>query len=284
MPFSTGMHNEESIYEEICSEIKSLLDGFRGTGLDELNDCRLMNRYDRKFSFRSDLIPVILTNMDPGYSVLEVEGRRLMNYESCYFDTPEKSMYLAHHNGKASRYKIRLRKYTDTGIEFLEIKHKNNRGEVCKYRTPVKCGDTWGPGMAKFVSRHTPFHINELESSLISIFRRFTLVNFDLSERITIDSRIRFRKGTEITGLPALAVAEIKSGEKNQKSPFFTCLRDLRIKEGSFSKYCTGMVLLNPGLRKNIFKEQIYKLKQQQDEFTESYYGGVFPGYTVHQG
>ena len=279
------MTRYEKTYSELRPGILRSLNAFGCIGLSELDDCRLMSRYDRKFAFHVSDIPAILNHLGPGYHVLEVEGRRLMKYETLYFDTPGNNLYLAHHNGRATRYKIRTREYADTGIRFLEIKHKNNRGEVHKHRLEVTHRKIDPPLMDSFIREHAPhLRVRTLEPRVTTHFSRFTLVNFDLRERITVDVNLHFRTSQENDSLPALAMAEIKSQDRNLRSPFSSVLRELRIKETSFSKYCTGMAMLNPEVRKNGFKQQLNQLKQQQDEHFESSSGRNLPGISVYPG
>ena len=47
-----------------------------------------------------------------------------MKYSTLYFDTNDKILYKHHHNKKGNRHKIRMRKYIDSNICFLEIKKR----------------------------------------------------------------------------------------------------------------------------------------------------------------
>ena len=272
------------INEQIRSEVVRILSHFDPVGLEELDDCHLMSRYDRKFAFSADLVPLILEQLGSNYSVLEVEGRRLMKYDTLYFDSPGNGMYLSHHNGMGTRFKIRLREYADTGLTFLEIKHKNNRGEVIKNRLQTNHKTLKGKDTEDFIRENSPYLAGMLEPRITTFFQRFTLVNFPLQERITLDSDIRFTHGQQKAGLPALAMAEIKTAERNLKSPFYRLLRELRVREISFSKYCAGTALMNKDIRRNQFKEQLYQLNQKQDEFIESYRRRILSGDSIYQG
>jgi hypothetical protein len=58
-------------------------------------------------------------------------------YLTLYFDTESFDNYIAHHNGKRPRFKIRMRKYVSSGFSFLEVKEKDNRTarsrSVCQF-------------------------------------------------------------------------------------------------------------------------------------------------------
>ncbi len=277
------MDEMKNILEQIRTELNRSLMRFDDIGLEELDDCRLMNRYDRKFSFAVNDIIQIISRLGADYKVLQVEGRRLMRYETLYYDTSDNAMYIAHHNGMAKRYKIRLREYTDTGLRFLEIKHKNNKGEVSKYRRAIRNTPDEMAGIDEFIHEHSPFMACMLEPRIKTTFNRFTIVNFNLQERITIDSDLGFRSGNRKCHFPGIAVAEIKSAERNLKSPFYDVLRELRILETGFSKYCTGMAILHQNIRKNSFKLHLHNLNQKNNEFIDINCDSVSPGNAFFQ-
>ena len=89
-------------------------------------------------------------------------------------------------------------------------------------------------------------------------FRRITLVNKAKTERLTIDSELKFHnlqtgRDRDLTGL---VIIELKR-DGLQPSPILGMLRDLRIKPCGFSKYCMGSALTNPDLKRNNFKERL---------------------------
>ena len=97
---------------------------FKPISLDEMNSVALMKRTDTKFVININYLPVVLNTLLKTYQILEIEGRRIMNYSSLYFDTEDFKFYLDHHNGRVNRTKIRQRKYVDSDLTFLEIKKK----------------------------------------------------------------------------------------------------------------------------------------------------------------
>lgn len=92
----------------------------------------LDERIDTKFITNSTNWLHLLPCFEKDYLVQEVMGRRIASYHTIYYDTPHNAMYLAHHNGKKSREKIRIREYADTRQTFLEIKDKSNKGRTDK--------------------------------------------------------------------------------------------------------------------------------------------------------
>jgi hypothetical protein len=85
-------------------------------------------------------------------------------------------------------------------------------------------------------------------------YTRTTLVNQDLTERITLDQGLVFRDGILLIGLPELMIAEVKQASFSAKSPFFTLLKEERIYPSSFSKYCVGTILTHPEIKHNRYK------------------------------
>ena len=115
-------------------EIESILKQFPSISLQEIKDISLSGRYDRKFIFEKPLLKNILNSIAAYYKILETGDTRLNKYETLYYDTPDFELYKSHHNGKLNRYKIRTRKYVDSGICYFEIKSKNNKGQTSKDR------------------------------------------------------------------------------------------------------------------------------------------------------
>ncbi len=74
-------------------------------------------------------------------------GKRLNHYRTLYFDTPDFELYLLHVNGRADRYKVRSREYTDTHLSYLEVKHRTPKDRTIKERlSTARAGDLDDPG------------------------------------------------------------------------------------------------------------------------------------------
>ena len=109
----------------------SKLSGFASISLEEMNGVSLLKRVDTKFLTSSSELSKLLPFLYSDYQILEIDGNRLMNYSTLYFDTKDLRCYMEHHNGKAKRHKIRIRRYVESDICFLEVKEKQNT------RTPI---------------------------------------------------------------------------------------------------------------------------------------------------
>jgi hypothetical protein len=112
----------------MLNEVRDLLNGFEPITLAEMDGVKLMDRTDQKFIFHISKLPDLLRAVQQNYRALEVSGTRMSRYETLYFDTPEYTLFTQHHNGKTNRYKIRMRRYVESDLQFFEVKHKNNKG------------------------------------------------------------------------------------------------------------------------------------------------------------
>ncbi|NQV01377.1 MAG: polyphosphate polymerase domain-containing protein, partial [Bacteroidia bacterium] len=180
--------------------------------LEEMEQVKLMNRIDRKFWLHEAELPEILTSILPHYFALSINDQIQIRYATTYFDTPGNEMLRAHHNGKLNRFKIRRRTYVDSGISFLEVKFKNNKGRTIKKRISSDLDSTqFSMKDREFIQSCTPYQSEELHPGLWNRFTRITLINKALNERCTIDTDIRFQTEDRLISLPNLVIVEIKS-------------------------------------------------------------------------
>lgn len=231
--------------------------------LEEMDKVKLMNRTDTKYWFHYQLLPQILYAIRNDYFVLEINNESELPYATTYYDTPNNNMFTEHHNGKLNRYKVRRRSYVSSGISFLEIKLKNNKGRTIKKRISTEFGNkTFTAKERDFLFRFIPFNPNELHLTLINNFSRLTLVNKNFKERCTIDMNLRFSIADKTIALSDLVIVEIKSDGKIGNSPIASVLFEQRIKPSGFSKYCVGRTVTNGALKRNAFKEKIRRIEK----------------------
>ena len=130
------------------------------------------------------------------------------------------------------------------------------------------------PEAATFLAEKQPYEVNSLTPHLVTIFDRFTLVNYEKTERLTIDCNLRFenlRNGNTASMAP-LAVMELKQ-DGRAHSLLKDVLFDLRIRPFKVSKYCIGTCLTRPEVKQNRFKKKlrkIDKLKSVETRFIAS--------------
>lgn len=236
---------------------------FRPIFLKDMGSVKLMNRTDTKYLLHIDQLGKVLDAALNDYQVLEIEKRRIMGYESLYFDTPDHSMYILHHNKKLNRYKVRIRQYLDSKDFFLEVKFKNNKGRTSKKRITVSGNNAiHEQESVAFVERLSPFSPSRIEPKLNTRFERITLVNPEKRERITIDMNLTFHNHNESIKIPYLVIVEVKRELSSDNDGFGSLLREQRIFKKRISKYCLGTNLLYPEKKHNRFKPKIIYLKK----------------------
>lgn len=244
--------------------IKKILSKFDSLTLSQIEGAKLMDRIDRKYWFHISNLEEILEKIIPYYNILEINGQRVTDYETTYFDTTNDLLYKLHHNEKLNRYKIRRRKYISTGIDFLEIKLKSNKQRTIKKRIESKVSD---PGFTSeelmFIGNYSPFRDLNLYPALSSRFQRITLVNKSRTDRCTFDLNIGFENNTGGIILDNLVVVEIKREKNLKSSPLLILLKEKKIRQPGLSKYCIGRAILDPGLKQNLFKPRLMFLKKE---------------------
>lgn len=223
-----------------------------------------MNRTDTKFVTNKTMLAELLRRAQGKYYAQEIDGKRIADYRTIYWDTPDHFFYSEHHNGRSPRQKVRVRTYMDSDITFLEVKTKNNHGRTKKKRIMVPDTDRLiEAGSEKFLLDLVKRGLSDLIPTVQNRFQRITLVNYAKTERLTIDFNVGFHNFETDTdrGTGDLVIIELKR-DGNQFSPVMDILRELRVKPSGFSKYCIGSVLTNSRLKNNMFKAKLVNIKR----------------------
>lgn len=239
------------------------------TTLDQMRRVKLMNRIDTKYVLTHEGVLRLLDEAAAaGYRVQLIDGVRACRYDTLYYDTAPRDMYLAHHNRILTRQKIRTRRYVESGVTFLEIKNKSNRGRTRKKRIEIapECFDniSHAEGVGPFFAEHARYACEVLSPALSTRFVRITLVNGDLTERLTIDLDLHYRdmrSGREST-IERMAIVELKQ-DGRRASAIKDILRRMRIMPLKVSKYCLGTTLTVEDMRRNRFKEKLREIEKQ---------------------
>lgn len=249
---------------EIDARINDLLQYLEPITLEQMSSIRLMNRTDTKFVTNKENLARLLELAQGKYYAQFNNDSRIANYMTTYWDTENHRFFLEHHNGRAPRQKVRVRTYMDSDLTFLEVKTKNNHGRTKKKRMEVPSQDIDVQGTnGEFVEGLVHQGLNEMHPTVRNQFHRITLVNYEKTERLTIDYDVQFHNmetGTDANVGP-LVIIELKR-DGNVYSPVLDILRVLRIKPSGFSKYCIGSVMTNKKLKQNIFKEKMIVLSK----------------------
>ena len=108
-----------------------------------------------------------------------------------------------------------------------------------------------------------PYPVNTLTPHLVTIFDRFTLVNYDKTERLTIDCNLRFEnlRNGHTASMAPLAVMELKQ-DGRAHSLLKDVLFELRIRPFKVSKYCIGTCLTCPEVKQNRFKKKLRRIEK----------------------
>jgi hypothetical protein len=243
-------------------DINELLNLFSPITLSEMDNVKLLDRIDTKFTFSRNKLPLILEQIKNDYRILEINGLRIGRYETRYFDTDDFRLYMHHHNGKLNRYKIRFRKYVDSDITFFEIKLKRNTGVMNKKRVQVDDIDDVIRGTAEeLLLNKTRIPASFFKPSLNVFFSRMTFVNRNSKERLTIDTSLGYSNFSKNISFPNLVIAETKQ-ERSGTSPFISVMRRNHIRTSSVSKYCLGIASLVDKIKKNNFKSKIIQINK----------------------
>lgn len=261
--------------------------------LDRIAAVRLMNRVDTKYLVDERRCMELLERAADQYYVQIIDDCRACRYATLYYDTPQWDMYHLHHNRRLTRQKIRTRTYVETGVTYLEVKNKSNKGRTHKRRMALDrslfAAAATDTAAADFLRREARYAPETLSPSLATRFVRVTLVNRAMTERLTIDFDLHFdnvraadggnkdmngRGNNGIRGVdngsgPAaaasfghtaslgrLVVIELKQ-DALAPSPMKQLLAQLRVKPFKLSKYCIGEALTNPLVKHNRFKAKI---------------------------
>lgn len=261
--------------------------------LDRIAAVRLMNRVDTKYLVDERRCMELLERAADQYYVQIIDDCRACRYATLYYDTPQWDMYHLHHNRRLTRQKIRTRTYVETGVTYLEVKNKSNKGRTHKRRMALDrslfAAAATDTAAADFLRREARYAPETLSPSLATRFVRVTLVNHAMTERLTIDFDLHFDNVRAVDGgnkdmngcgnngmtgmdngfrpaaeashghtasLGRLVVIELKQ-DALAPSPMKQILAQLRVKPFKLSKYCIGEALTNPLVKHNRFKAKI---------------------------
>ena len=252
--------------------LESVLDTISPILLGEMDSIKLMNRIDTKFlTTEATLVHVLEDAAARGYRALETEGTRISAYDTLYYDTTGLQMFLDHHNRRLVRQKVRTRTYVGSGQTFLEIKRKNNHGRTKKMRTEIPPAGfrdfSAEPAARQLLEKYSAFPAEVLSPALETLFRRITLVNAARTERLTIDTGLRFRNarnGREASLQDAVNI-ELKQ-DGRAASEMKDILLDHRVKPARLSKYCIGTTLTDGAVKSNRFKPKVRMIEKTIDK------------------
>ena len=245
------------------SVLTDILSTFAPISLEQMSEVKLMNRIDRKFVTTTDRLHQLLQMARQDYYIQEIDGERNPEYDTTYFDTVAFDMYNQHQWNHANRQKIRFRTYCISGLQFMEVKTKNNHGRTKKKRMEVSDMNVCESEKRTFLSKHLRYQADTLQPVLNNHFHRITLVNKAKTERLTIDSALCFHNlvSGKDKDMGNLVIIELKR-DGLCYSPVLEMLRQLHIHPHGFSKYCMGSALTNTKLPIHRFKSKLIEINK----------------------
>ena len=240
-------------------DINCHINSFEAISLDALNDYQYFSdRRDLKYVITIQSFSKVLEKCQENYWSLEINEKRLFNYNTLYFDTPNFTTYHQHHRGKANRLKIRKRNYIDTNQSYFEIKFSNPKGRLQKIRTKGK--DIFE--VQEFIEGNTPFTVSGLIPVLTINYKRITLLHKFTKEKITFDSFMNCSTSNNASTFNNVVFVEVKTNSQKEIA-FFDIMKKLRLKPGSMSKYCLGVSTLIHPIKKSNFKSQLHLIEKK---------------------
>jgi hypothetical protein len=255
-------------YNDTKLNLAWLLHSFNPITLDDLNKkAEMLSRIDNKFVVRSDTLQKVIPEIANDFEILDINNCRAFTYDTHYFDDPERSAYYEHHQGLRKGFKVRVRRYADADLCFLEVKVKGKRGMTVKHRLPYDPAQIGALSAEAFLFAQTtysghygkPFEY-DLKRALDLRYKRITLVAKAGGERMTIDTDLQFWSGNKSIKLdPDIFIVETKSKlgrgiadlsfRKVHERPTKRC-----------SKYCVGMAALGEVSKWNRFIPTMRKM------------------------
>lgn len=223
----------------------------------------LLTRVDRKYVVPVSTFERLVSELDDGWRVLEIDGIRQFGYTSTYFDTPDLHTYRAHLQRRRRRFKVRVRRYDDSDVCMLEVKRKGLRGVTVKERTAhppwgqAELGPAGRVFVADVVRGHAVLPSGPMHPVVTTSNRRTTLASPSGRSRLTVDTDLCCGWGETGTTLrPELVLLESKV-EGRGPGPVDRILRGLGERPLDISKYCVGVASLGLDVPSNPWRRTL---------------------------
>lgn len=256
------------------------LKSFKAISLKELNaTASFLKRIDVKFLLNWKQFSSILEELKDKFNVLEIDGKKVFNYDNVYMDTSDYLFYNQHQNKLESRTKVRTRYYVDSNIAFFEYKQKNAWvTNKYRYEFPAWEHGFMTRGKKRFFdwvwqSVYSWEKAPEISPAIRTTYKRITMVSKSGDERLTIDFDIKAldlrKKNAETIDLKNLVIIESKS--MKQESDISKIMNKNKIeKANSCSKYSLWVVYSGIAQKYDTFRETMEKIKEIRMETVKS--------------
>ena len=244
-------------------DLRWLTGDFAPISLEELNSkADMMSRIDNKYVVDRWALERILPALLEEFDILEINDRRAFTYDTRYFDDPDCSAYYEHHQGLRKGFKVRVRRYSDAGLCFLEVKVKvkGKRGMTVKNRQSYDPADlaaltpeAFDYAKGVYTGHYDKAFDYDLRPALDIEYQRITLVAKEGGERMIIDGKLSFRNEKKRLEAPNdVFIVETKSAlGRGYADKVLRAVHARPTKK--CSKYCIGMAALGAVSRWNRF-------------------------------
>ena len=227
---------------------------------DVVERAEFLTRVDRKYLVTGRQVVEAFLSLGEEPRVLEIDSRRFFSYESVYYDTPDLAIYRDAARRRPNRFKVRERRYIDTGDRAIEVKARSARDATVKYRRwlggSIPADRTLSSEALEFLggfARVAPL-LDELGPSLVTRYARVTLLTE--GGRVTVDWDVSAQDmGGSGMDYGDRLILETKS--QNRAGPLDKALWGLRVRPARVSKYCTSLATLRPGLPVNAWSRTL---------------------------
>lgn len=227
--------------------------------LEELiEEASLLERVDRKYVLPVAAVAPLAAAAPSSTRVLDIAGRRTFGYSSTYLDTGDRLSFHSAGQGRRRRFKVRTRRYLDTGSCWLEVKTRGPRGVTLKERMPhpdvgvVPLSDEGHRFVDAILAaaRLSGVTSDQLLPVLVSSYRRTTLHLPGSNSRATIDVGVTWRavggRAHAELACPDVAIVETKTGSTPSEIDRMLWAHGHR--PTRISKFGVGMAALHPEL------------------------------------
>lgn len=234
----------------------------------------MLQRLDNKYVVTAAALAQALPQLATHFDILQIDGRRDFTYQTCYFDDARLGNYFDQLRGRRKRCKVRMRRYLEANLCFVEIKLKGKRGITDKKRLacdPAHYGHLDDAAEAFIARSWNELYGSTFEQQLDAVlemrYRRLTLVAKQGGERMTIDYALNFYVGDNVRQAATdVCLLETKSANANGIAD--KILRQVHLHPtGGCSKYCMAMAATGQVSRYNKFLAALRKLDLLPDAY-----------------
>jgi hypothetical protein len=253
------------------SSATHLLHDFETVEFNSQSQVAVTNRIETKFIISENDLGYLLQKLKPHYTLLKFGEECIMDYSTLYYDTHDFDFYLAHHNKRLHRYKVRERTYEKNNKTFLELKYQSGINRIMKERIKRENKSAnFQKNELEFLAAKLYLSPESLIPTVLNTYRRITLIGKNTGERVTIDLDLCFGINTAQQHLKQLVVVEVKQSQQ-ENCVVFDILKKSGVRSLSLSKYCLGINYLYPNLKKNNFKPRLSSINQLINNVSNPY-------------